>query len=287
MIPTCCCLNCSRHAISCSLVCGLHRLWKSCIAKSHTSDGWSRSRHCRGKLFLSTSFTLTITSSSRAICRLEANMAAIKPFSSIKAILIHLHSNTLMQKRALSAQQSPLAIVQAGVSCLKHEGIKLGKLLMDENKSGPLIASLVFLLIVAVIFIRWWRKDKVFLLDFECFKTQKEKHVSYQRFEQGSRDSGFFTQEALDFQTRMLSKSGLSEETCFPMGLHKDPPISTMTLARQEAEEVIFSVVENLFERTGLRPRDIDVVVVNCSLFNPTPSLSAMIVNKFKMRTNV
>jgi 3-ketoacyl-CoA synthase len=190
-------------------------------------------------------------------------------------------------KRALSAQQSPLGIVQAGVSCLKREGLKLGKILIDENKSGPLVASLVFLLIVAVVFIRWRRKDKVFLLDFECFKTQKEKHVSYQRFEQGSRDSGFFTQEALDFQTRMLSKSGLSEETCFPMGLHKDPPISTMTLARQEAEEVIFSVVENLFERTGLRPRDIDVVVVNCSLFNPTPSLSAMIVNKFKMRTNV
>jgi hypothetical protein len=111
-----------------------------------------------------------------------------------------------MQKRALSAQQSPLGIVQAGVSCLKREGLKLGKILIDENKSGPLVASLVFLLIVAVVFIRWRRKDKVFLLDFECFKTQKEKHVSYQRFEQGSRDSGFFTQEALDFQTRMLSK---------------------------------------------------------------------------------
>jgi len=26
--------------------------------------------------------------------------------------------------------------------------------------------------------------------------------------------------------------------------------------------------------------------VVNCSLFNPTPSLSAMIVNHFKMRSN-
>ena len=37
----------------------------------------------------------------------------------------------------------------------------------------------------------------------------------------------------------------------------------------------------------GLSPRDIDILVVNCSLFNPTPSLSAMIVNHFKMRGDV
>jgi FAE1/Type III polyketide synthase-like protein len=37
----------------------------------------------------------------------------------------------------------------------------------------------------------------------------------------------------------------------------------------------------------GLRPRDIDILVVNCSLFNPTPSLSAMIINHFRMRSDV
>ena len=31
----------------------------------------------------------------------------------------------------------------------------------------------------------------------------------------------------------------------------------------------------------------IDILVVNCSLFNPTPSLSAMIINHFKMRSNI
>ena len=37
----------------------------------------------------------------------------------------------------------------------------------------------------------------------------------------------------------------------------------------------------------GLSPQDIDILVVNCSLFCPTPSLSAMIVNRFKMREDV
>ena len=31
----------------------------------------------------------------------------------------------------------------------------------------------------------------------------------------------------------------------------------------------------------------IDILVVNCSLFNPTPSLSAMIVNHFKFNSNI
>lgn len=30
-----------------------------------------------------------------------------------------------------------------------------------------------------------------------------------------------------------------------------------------------------------------DILIVNCSLFNPTPSLSAMIVNHFKFKSNV
>ena len=37
----------------------------------------------------------------------------------------------------------------------------------------------------------------------------------------------------------------------------------------------------------GLKPTDIDILIVNCSLFCPTPSLSAMIVNHFRMRPDI
>lgn len=37
----------------------------------------------------------------------------------------------------------------------------------------------------------------------------------------------------------------------------------------------------------GVRPKDIGILVVNCSLFNPTPSLAAMVINHFKMRSNI
>jgi hypothetical protein len=46
---------------------------------------------------------------------------------------------------------------------------------------------------------------------------------------------------------------------------------------------VCFTAVRDVLNKTGVTPRQVKVVVVNCSLFNPTPSLSATIMNHFKM----
>lgn len=60
-----------------------------------------------------------------------------------------------------------------------------------------------------------------------------------------------------------------------------------MSDARWEFEQVCFTAVKDLLDKTGVHPRQIGVVIVNCSLFNPTPSLTAMIMNHFKMSSNV
>ncbi|KAJ0939406.1 putative very-long-chain 3-oxoacyl-CoA synthase [Helianthus annuus] len=49
----------------------------------------------------------------------------------------------------------------------------------------------------------------------------------------------------------------------------------------------MFGALDTLFSTTGIKPKDIGILVVNCSLFNPTPSLSSMIVNKYKLRGNI
>lgn len=43
-------------------------------------------------------------------------------------------------------------------------------------------------------------------------------------------------------------------------GLHKDPPEFDMVWARQEAELVMFNAVADLLAKTGLKPRQIDVL---------------------------
>ena len=49
----------------------------------------------------------------------------------------------------------------------------------------------------------------------------------------------------------------------------------------------MFGALDELFEKTRIRTKDVGVLVVNCSIFNPTPSLSAMIINHYKMRGNI
>lgn len=45
--------------------------------------------------------------------------------------------------------------------------------------------------------------------------------------------------------------------------------------------------MREVLAKSGVTPRQIGCVIVNCSLFNPTPSLSAVIMNHFKMPSNV
>lgn len=51
-----------------------------------------------------------------------------------------------------------------------------------------------------------------------------------------------------------------------------------METAREEAEHAFEACIQDALERTGLKPKDIDVLVTNCSLFNPTPSLAGAFV---------
>merc|ERR1712066_783390 len=49
----------------------------------------------------------------------------------------------------------------------------------------------------------------------------------------------------------------------------------------------MFPIVQEVLDKAGLTARDIDFLIVNCSLFVPTPSLCAMICNKFGFREDI
>lgn len=49
----------------------------------------------------------------------------------------------------------------------------------------------------------------------------------------------------------------------------------------------LFTVMDDLLAKTSLSPTDIDVLIVNCSGFCPSPSLSSIVVNKYAMRSDV
>jgi len=63
-------------------------------------------------------------------------------------------------------------------------------------------------------------------------------------------------------------------------------PYQYLAILHQPTQQVCFSSIKEVLGKTGVQPRQIGIVIVNCSLFNPTPSLSAMIMNHFKMGSN-
>ncbi|KAK6793202.1 hypothetical protein RDI58_006655 [Solanum bulbocastanum] len=131
------------------------------------------------------------------------------------------------------------------------------------------------------------RPRKVFLVDFSCYKPIPDVMCSKEVFMERSKQAGVFTEENLAFQKKILERSGLGQKTYFPEALLRVPAEPNMAEARKEAEMVMFGAIDELLAKTRVKAKDIGILVVNCSLFNPTPSLSAMIVNHYKLRGNV
>nr|XP_051196662.1 LOW QUALITY PROTEIN: 3-ketoacyl-CoA synthase 2-like [Lolium perenne] len=98
---------------------------------------------------------------------------------------------------------------------------------------------------------------------------------------------GTFTEDNVGLQRRIVERSGLGEDMYLPEAVLNIPPKPSMANAHKEAETVMFGACDQLFAKTGVRPKDIAILVVNCSLFNPTPSLSAMVVSHCKLSGNI
>ncbi|KAL1215737.1 3-ketoacyl-CoA synthase 18 [Cardamine amara subsp. amara] len=140
------------------------------------------------------------------------------------------------------------------------------------------------------------RPKPVYLVDYSCYlppphlscSVSKVMDIFYQiRKADPSRDEAWDDPSSLDFLRKIQERSGLGDETYGPQGLLQVPPQKNFAAAREETEQVIIGALEHLFENTKVNPREIGILVVNSSLFNPTPSLSAMVVNTFKLRSNI
>jgi 3-ketoacyl-CoA synthase len=131
------------------------------------------------------------------------------------------------------------------------------------------------------------RPRAVYMVDYACFRPTPNCRVPFAAFQEHARVWPGFDERSVRFMTRLLERSGLGEETCLPYAQHYIPPSRDLESSRAEAELVIFSAIDDLLAKTGVSPQDIDILVVNCSLFAPTPTFTDMIVNRYKLRPDV
>ncbi len=148
------------------------------------------------------------------------------------------------------------------------------------------LCSSFFIIFIGTVYFMS-KPRSIYLVDYACYKPPVTCRVPFATFMEHSRLINSANPKSVEFQMRILERSGLGEETCLPPANHYIPPKPTMEASRGEAELVIFSAIDDLLKKTGIKTKDIDILIVNCSLFSPTPSLSAMVINKYKLRSNI
>lgn len=131
------------------------------------------------------------------------------------------------------------------------------------------------------------RTRPVYLIDFAVARPPDSWQTPKELFMARTRGCGRFTEETIVFQEKILARSGLGEQTHLPPAVTSVPPAISMAAARKEFEDIVFQAVRLALEKAGVHPHEVGVLVVNCSLFNPTPSTSSMIINHFKMRSSI
>lgn len=135
------------------------------------------------------------------------------------------------------------------------------------------------------------RRDQCcYMLAYECYKPPEETKLSTDSCAQIVLRNKNLGLDEFRFLLKTMVSSGIGEETYCPKSViegREETP--TLVDAFAEMDEVIFATLDDLFakRKSVISPSEIDILVVNVSLFSPAPSLTSRIINRYKMRENV
>ncbi|CAJ1373363.1 unnamed protein product [Effrenium voratum] len=208
-----------------------------------------------------------------------------------------LRIRTINWSYVFLAEYLPMAygLAIATVSCLMVSQLYMWRL-EDFRRAWHLLQEpLVMQVIGAAALILAYmsqHKPSVYCLENLVYKPPQDWEVSQKQIVKMLEAQHCFNEASIDFQQRILDNSGTGPSTHWPPGIlgsrdGNTEAVCNMAAARNEAQEVMFSLVRDLLKRSKVKPQQIDFLIVNCSLFCPTPSLCAMVCNEFGLRQDV
>ncbi|XP_048549796.1 3-ketoacyl-CoA synthase 6-like, partial [Triticum urartu] len=146
-----------------------------------------------------------------------------------------------------------------------------------------LLMPIVLPTVAATVYLAY-RPIATYLVDYACFRPSPNCRFPRAALLEHAHMSTFLADSTINFIARVLEHSGLSDETCVPPALSYIEPYCSLDEARAEVELVVFSVVDDLLAKTRIDLDTIDILVTNCSVFSPVPSIADMIVSRYKLR---
>ncbi|GMH09070.1 hypothetical protein Nepgr_010910 [Nepenthes gracilis] len=151
------------------------------------------------------------------------------------------------------------------------------------HKNRPIFSIIIplsFLLLLYLINYCFSRPAQTYLVDFSCYKPPNFCRVPSSCFLEHMSMFGTFDNESIDFMAKVLASSGQGQRTCLPPSLFFIPPRSYHRESIEEVHMVFFPVMEDLLLKAKLSPRDLDILIVNCSGLCPSPSLASIVINR-------
>ncbi|XP_021716237.1 3-ketoacyl-CoA synthase 12-like [Chenopodium quinoa] len=140
-------------------------------------------------------------------------------------------------------------------------------------------------------FLKWAlikRHQDCYILSYECYKPTDDRKVS-SKFsgEILARNKNLGINE-YKFLLKAVVSSGIGEETYAPRNILKgkeESPSSKDSL--EEMDEFFKDSIEKLLSKSKISPQEIDILVINVSMFASEPCLASRVVNHYKMRDDV
>ncbi|CAH1438929.1 unnamed protein product [Lactuca virosa] len=163
----------------------------------------------------------------------------------------------------------------------------LSSLFLNQEQESYVLAVCGIVLFIIIKTYLVSRSSEIYLVDYSCLKPPNYWRVPFSSFLEHAHMVLSLDQESVDFISKVFVSSGQSERTYLPPALHFIPTRPTHEEAVKEARLILFPVFEDLLSKTKLSPLDIDILIVNCSGFCPSPSLSSIIINRYSMREDI
>lgn len=151
-----------------------------------------------------------------------------------------------------------------------------------------ILCTLFFIIFCLCKLVFLKRESCCYMLAYECYKAPEDRKLDTETSAKIVFRNKNLGIEEYKFLLHTIVSSGIGEGTYVPRNIISgQEDSSTLKVSITEMDDLIFDTLDKLFAKTGISPSEIDILVVNVSLFSPAPSLAARVVNRYKMRSNV
>lgn len=132
------------------------------------------------------------------------------------------------------------------------------------------------------------RDQECYILNYQCYKPSDERKLGSVQCGKIIGNNESIGLDECKFFLKAVVNSGIGEETYAPRNFIEGRTVNpTLEDGVEEMEEFCNDSITKLLNKSGISPSEIDILVVNVSLFSSVPSLTSRIINHYKMREDI